>query len=76
MGQNFQLEKIFPLHIRDGLEGKNWQDGLEEIRVRIAQPVEFSYDTNSRYLALEGGHAVLNPGTGCIRGEQSHIGFP
>lgn len=55
MGHEFQLEKIFPLHIREGLAGKSWQDGLEEIRVRIGQPIEFSYDTKTRYLVLEGG---------------------
>lgn len=55
MEQDFQLDKIFPLRMRECLKGKEWQDGLEEIRVRIGQPFEFSYDTKSCYLVLEGG---------------------
>lgn len=54
MEHQFQLEEIFPLYIRERLSGENWQEGLEEIRVRIGGPLEFSYDTKIRYLALEG----------------------
>lgn len=50
-----QMEQIFPLGIRKLLSGVPWQDGLEEIRVRIGQPVEFSYDTGTRYLKILNG---------------------
>ncbi|MDD6056721.1 MAG: stage III sporulation protein AA [Clostridiales bacterium] len=54
MNQSFQLEKIFPLHIRETLKNKMWQNGLEEVRVRIGQPLEFVYDTKSCYMKEEG----------------------
>lgn len=54
MEKHFELEKIFPLKIREQLLKQSWQTGLEEIRVRIGQPLEFSYDTGNRYLLQEG----------------------
>lgn len=69
MEQKFQLEQLFPLHIRNGLKGGNWQDNLEEIRVRIGQPIEFSYDTDIRYLAVEGGRCRFYSGDELRRGE-------
>lgn len=63
----FQLEKLFPKRIHEVLKEQprrslpaaqaesqkqvDWQAGLEEIRVRIGQPIEFAYDTGRRYLA-------------------------
>lgn len=49
-----ELEKLFPLHIRTALSKEPWQIGLEEIRIRIGLPVEFSYGNENRYLILEG----------------------
>lgn len=53
--QKFQIEKIFPLYIRNAIPDISWKDGLEEIRVRVGQPVEFFYDEGSRYLVIEDG---------------------
>lgn len=50
-----EIEKIFPLRIREHLPAVPWQEGLEEIRVRIGQPMEFSYDTTNRYLMKQAG---------------------
>ena len=54
-GKKFPIEKIFPLYVRDAIPNISWQDGLEEIRVRVGQPMEFFYDKGSRYLVLEDG---------------------
>lgn len=50
-----EIEKIFPLRIREHLPAVSWKEGLEEIRVRIGQPMEFSYDTTNRYLMKQAG---------------------
>lgn len=50
-----ELEKLFPMHIRAALPKEPWQDGLEEIRIRIGLPMEFSYENENRYLVMEGG---------------------
>lgn len=50
-----EIEKIFPLRIREHLPAVPWKEGLEEIRVRIGQPMEFSYDTTNRYLMKQAG---------------------
>lgn len=55
MGEEFQLEKIFPLNIRAALNTMDWKTGLEEIRIRIGQPLEFCYDIENRYLLLGEG---------------------
>lgn len=55
----FPVEKIFPLYIRERLSDFVWKEGLEEIRVRIRQPMEFFYGTGSRYLVMDGGTCTL-----------------
>lgn len=52
------IRQIFPVGIREFLAGQEWQRGLEEIRVRVGQPVEFWYDTGVRYLVLRGGTGI------------------
>ncbi len=54
-GEIFPVEKIFPLNIREALHAASWQEGSEEIRIRIGQPVEFLYGTGSRYLVMKNG---------------------
>lgn len=67
----FSLEMLFPLRLRASLAAIPWKDGLEEVRVRIGQPLEFFYGGGRRYLAgrngecrmvwekeLRGGHAL------------------
>lgn len=48
--ERFALTKIFPVSVREALAGDDWQEGLEEIRVRVGQPLEFCYDRGNRYL--------------------------
>lgn len=48
--QIFPLAKIFPIHIREWLCTEEYLQNLEEIRVRVGQPMEFLYSTGSRYL--------------------------
>lgn len=50
-----EISRMFPLHIRQGIVALPWQDGLEEIRVRIAQPMEFIYASCRRYLSVTAG---------------------
>lgn len=45
-----ELEQLFPLSIRKKLKAMTWQEGLEEIRIRVGQPMEFLYQKGSRYL--------------------------
>lgn len=48
--EQFTLTKIFPVSVREALAGEGWQEGLEEIRVRVGQPLEFCFDSGIRYL--------------------------
>lgn len=69
---NFSVEKIFPLSIREKLTDTAWKRGLEEVRVRVGQPMEFFYDSGSRCL-------VMAHGTGTFadsRGYQQTAGEP
>lgn len=50
-----EIEKIFPRHMRSALVGNKWQEGLEEIRIRIGQPIEFFYDMGNKYLVIAEG---------------------
>lgn len=59
MEQAFPLEKIFPMKIRAGFMCKAWLDGLEEIRVRVGQPMEFVYNNTIRYLQIEDGTCMF-----------------
>lgn len=45
-----ELRLLFPLHIRKRFPAGKWMDGLEEIRVRIGQPMELSYSGENKYL--------------------------
>ena len=49
-----EIRLLFPVAIRKCLPGDGWLDELEEIRVRVGQPVEFCYRTGVRYLKKEG----------------------
>lgn len=64
---NFSVEKIFPLLIRERMNDTDWQKGLEEIRVRVGQPMEFFYDTGSRCLVTEHGTCTFVDSTECRR---------
>lgn len=55
----FTLDMIFPVQIRTYLTGSLWREGLEEIRIRIGQPVEFCYGTASQYLCNRNGTAYF-----------------
>ena len=48
-----EVDRLFPLHIRQKLS-PDYMDGLEEVRIRIGQPLEFSYAKGRRYLLLRG----------------------
>lgn len=54
MSGQFDLEYIFPVHIREQLQQIEWRQNLEEIRIRIGQPMEFLYCMESKYLVSEG----------------------
>ena len=47
-----EISQLFPVHLRQNIREMPWQ-GLEEIRIRIGQPVEFCYGEGYRYLSLE-----------------------
>ena len=70
MEQAFPLEKIFPMKIREAFSGREWQEGLEEIRVRIGQPMEFVYDSKNQYPSIEGGACTFVEG--CFAGKENH----
>lgn len=55
----FSLERILPLYIRENLPAIPWQEGLEEIRVRVGQPMEFFYGEGSQYLGIENGTCIF-----------------
>ena len=38
-----EIKLLFPVHMRAFFQKDEWQDGLEEIRVRVGQPIEFCY---------------------------------
>lgn len=44
-----ELKEIFPNKIKNELKGTEWMLGLEEVRVRIGQPLEFTYENEIRY---------------------------
>ena len=50
------IRLIFPLHLRKGLTDLKWMPDLEEIRVRIGQPMEFCYSYGSCYLGKTEDH--------------------
>lgn len=48
----FHLEYIFPLHIRERIDIAGYRKNLEEIRVRVGQPIELIQSTGTSYLPL------------------------
>ncbi len=49
--------KIFPLHIRDGLQAAFEKlRGIEEIRVRVSQPIMFLTDQGEYFFSTGEGH--------------------
>ncbi|MGN0353021.1 MAG: stage III sporulation protein AA [Roseburia sp.] len=59
-----EWKQIFPMRIRSYLEKEEWKEGLEEIRVRIGQPLEFIYAEKIKYLWKKSGQE------NCIREKQ------
>lgn len=49
-----EISRFFPVHIREKIQEMPGE-GLEEIRIRIGQPIEFCYGKGSRYFSLEEG---------------------
>lgn len=67
-----EIAKIFPGCLRGALAGDDWQEGLEEIRVRVGRPVEFLYDTGNKYLLRkEAGGVFAGARYGEVYGEES-----
>lgn len=54
-----KIEMLFPKHIRCLFKTREWLEGLEEIRVRIGQPMEFLYETKICYLKLNANEVVF-----------------
>ena len=50
-----EIERIFPLQVRESLAGTPWPRGLEEIRVRVGQPLEFLTAAGTFYLIVQDG---------------------
>ena len=44
------LKVLFPVHIREKIKDDGWMDGLEEIRIRVNQPIELEYADETRCL--------------------------
>ncbi len=47
------INLLFPKHIRSGIKTDEWLRGLEEVRIRAGQPMEFVYGDEVRYLILK-----------------------
>lgn len=45
-----EIRLLFPVHMRTFFQDDTWQSGLEEIRVRVGQPIEFCYGSDNCYL--------------------------
>lgn len=56
------IEMLFPKHIRGLFKSDTWLNGLEEIRVRIGQPMEFLYGTKICYLMLNEKEVIFCEG--------------
>ncbi len=54
-----KIEMLFPKHIRCLFKTREWLEGLEEIRVRIGQPIEFLYETKIGCLMLNQWEAYV-----------------
>ena len=56
MNQKDELLKIFPLQWRELLQGMDWCGrDLEEIRIRVGQPLQFVYGGRTTYIQTGGG---------------------
>lgn len=53
------LKYLFPVHIKEKIESDGWSEGLEEIRIRVGQPIEFEYADETRYLLSEGARVCI-----------------
>lgn len=61
------LLHIFPLHLREALQRADVrEDTLEEIRVRVGQPVIFHMENEEWYLKKETGRLERNPENGYL----------
>ena len=51
------LKVLFPVHIREKIKEDQWFDGLEEIRIRVGQPIELEYadETKGHMYAFAAG---------------------
>lgn len=56
--REFRLEQIFPVGLREQICLQEIFDGLEEIRVRVAQPVEWIHSAGVKYLKLRDGTGI------------------
>lgn len=66
-----ELKLLFPTHLRESLQGQEWLFGLEEIRVRVGQPIEFCYGEGSRYFIKSGENYRFCEEAGYIKYEDS-----
>lgn len=53
------LKYIFPMHIRGRIDIEAYRQNLEEIRVRVGQPIEFIHSMGSGFLKLENDTCML-----------------
>lgn len=67
--QKFCLEQIFPLHMRKQLGIEKWQENLEEIRIRVGQPIELIHSTGTACLNVCDGICTLVPWRECKKEE-------
>lgn len=59
--KKFCLKSIFPVHIREKINMEQYLNRLEEIRVRVGQPIEFIHSTGTSYLKLtENGSVYIS----------------
>ena len=59
MGENIRLELIFPIHLRDKMRGIETLSDLEEIRVRIGQPI-FVYTAEKEMILMRNSGKTIN----------------
>lgn len=68
-----EWERIFPMRVRPYLEKVEWKNGLEEIRIRVGQPLEFLYAEEIKYLWQEEGTVSLKENKEKTKGEKRVI---
>lgn len=63
--------KIFPLHIREGLQAVfGTLEGIEEIRVRVCQPMIFLADSGEHFFSMQPGYLTKDSQDAYIVTEQ------